>query len=69
MGIRSIIIIQKKNNALVIPRTAMASDDSVQIKDKGKTKTIAVQKGISTLDETEIIKGLDESSQVVVPAQ
>jgi hypothetical protein len=63
------IIIQKKNNALVIPRTAIIAGDSVQVKQNGKTKVIAVQKGISTLDETEIIKGLDESSSVILPAQ
>jgi multidrug efflux pump subunit AcrA (membrane-fusion protein) len=63
------IIIQKKNNALVIPRAALIADDSVQVKQNGKTKIIAVQTGISTLDETEVIKGLDESSQVIFPAR
>lgn len=61
------IIIRKKNDALVIPRAAMIADDSVQVKQDGKIKIIAVQTGIRTLDETEIIKGLDESSQVLLP--
>ncbi len=63
------IIIQKKNNVLVIPRAAMIADDSVQVKQNGKTKTVAVQTGISTLDETEIVKGLNESSEVILSNQ
>ncbi len=68
-SIEANIIIQKKNNVLVIPRAAMIADDSVQVKQNAKTKTIAVQTGINTLDETEIVKGLNESSQVLLPAQ
>jgi len=43
--------------------------DSVQVKQDGKTKIIAVQTGISTLNETEIVRGLNESSQVILPAR
>ena len=63
------IIIQNKNDALVIPRAALIADDSVQVKQDGKTKIIAVQTGISTLNETEIVRGLNESSQVILPAR
>jgi HlyD family secretion protein len=63
------IIIQQKDNALVIPRNALISDDSVQIIQNGKQKTVAVRTGIHTLDETEILEGLDESSQVLLPSQ
>lgn len=63
------IIIQKKSKALVIPQAAMIADDSVRTKQNGKMKTVVVQTGIRTLDETEIINGLDESSQVILPAQ
>jgi multidrug efflux pump subunit AcrA (membrane-fusion protein) len=63
------IVIQQKNNALVIPRNALIADDSVQIMQNGKQKTVAIRTGIRTLDETEILEGLDESSQVIIPSQ
>jgi HlyD family secretion protein len=63
------IIIQQKNNVLVIPRNALVADDSVQVMQNGKQKTVAVRTGIHTLDETEILEGLDESSQVLLPSQ
>lgn len=62
------IIIQKKSNALIIPRNALIADDSVQVKQDGKIKTVYVQTGIHTLDDVEISSGLDESSQVVIPS-
>ena len=61
------IVISTKKNALVIPRAAFVSDDSVQVKEKGETKTVFVKAGIRTLDDVEIIQGLDESSEVVIP--
>ena len=63
------IIIQKKNSVLTVPRLAMVSDDSVMIKQDGKPKTVAVRTGIKTLDEVEIISGLTESSDVIMPSQ
>lgn len=63
------IIIRQKSNALVIPQTAIIGDDSVRVMQNGKSKLIVVQTGIHTLDETEILKGLDESSQIILPAQ
>jgi len=63
------IIIQEKNRSLVVPRNALVADDSVQVKQDGKIKTIHVTTGIFTLDEVEIVNGLDESSVVVIPAQ
>ena len=63
------IIIRQQNNALIIPRKALVADDSVQVKQDGNIKTIAVETGIRTLDDVEIVKGLDESSLVVLPSQ
>lgn len=62
------IIIQQKSHSLVIPRNALVADDSLQVKQDGAIKTIHVQTGILTLDEVEIVTGLDESSLVVIPA-
>jgi HlyD family secretion protein len=63
------IITEQKNNVLVIPRKALVADDSVQVKQDGKIKMMAVKTGIRTLDEVEILSGLDESSEVIVPVQ
>ncbi len=63
------IIIQTKNNVLVLPSNVFISNDSLQIKQNGKIKTIAVKTGIHTLDVVEILSGVDESSQVIVPSQ
>ncbi len=61
------IIIQEKSHALIIPRAAMVADDSVQVKRDGKVKTVFVQTGIQTLDDVEILNGLDESAEVIIP--
>ncbi len=63
------IIIQKKNNVLIIPRNALLAADSVQVKQKGDIKKVFVQTGIVSLDEAEVLSGLDESSEVVLPSK
>ncbi|HVW12381.1 MAG TPA: efflux RND transporter periplasmic adaptor subunit [Mucilaginibacter sp.] len=61
------IIIQRKQQALVIPNKAIIGTDSVKVKQGGKTRNIAIKTGIHTLDETEVLNGLDEQSEVVIP--
>lgn len=61
------IIISKKKSALVIPRSMLIGEDSVMIHADGKEKKIAVTMGIKTLDDVEIISGLDEHSEIVQP--
>ncbi|MBS1502515.1 MAG: HlyD family efflux transporter periplasmic adaptor subunit, partial [Bacteroidetes bacterium] len=61
------IIIQRKQQALVIPNKAIIGTDSVKVKQGGKTRNIAIKTGIHTLDETEVLSGLDEQSEVVIP--
>ena len=62
------IIIQHKDNALVIPNRALIGSDSVKVKRDGKTKNVVIKPGIHTLDETEVLNGLDEQSEVIVPS-
>ncbi|MGN6640400.1 MAG: efflux RND transporter periplasmic adaptor subunit [Mucilaginibacter sp.] len=62
------IIIQRKQQALVIPSNVLLTGDSVKVKEDGHIKTIAVKTGIHTLDEAEILSGLNEQSDVVVPS-
>lgn len=63
------IIVGKKDNALIIPRKALFTTDSIRVKQDGKIKTIRVETGIHSLDETEILKGVDESTFVVIPSR
>ena len=63
------IIIQKKNGAHIIPRRVLVADDSVRIRQNGKQKTIFIRSGIHTLDEIEVLEGLNQSSEIVVPAE
>ena len=60
------IIIQKKSNVLIIPRLALTTSDSVQIKEDGKVKTVGVKTGIRTLNDVEITEGLNETSNIVI---
>lgn len=62
------IIIQHKDNALVIPNRALIGSDSVKVKQGGKSKNVVIKTGIHTLDETEVLNGLDEQSDVIVPS-
>lgn len=63
------ILISQKKNALIIPRAALVAEDSVLLKTDGEPKNHFVQTGIVTLDDVEILKGLDESSRVIIPNQ
>jgi HlyD family secretion protein len=63
------IIIQRKNNALVIPRNALINEDHVRVLENGKQKTIHVQLGIQTLDEVEVLEGLTEASELEISLQ
>ena len=63
------IIIQTKKNALVVPSNAFPSTDSLQVRENGRIKLIGVKTGIRSLDETEIVSGVNEASQIIVPAK
>ncbi|OQP49817.1 hypothetical protein A4H97_28440 [Niastella yeongjuensis] len=60
------IIIQKKNKALVLPRTALAANDSVWVQVNGDKTKKHIQTGITTLENVEIIAGLDETTPVLL---
>lgn len=63
------IIIQKKDKALIIPRAALLANDSVQIRQGNKAVMVWVKTGIKTLEDVEIISGINQSSQIVLPSQ
>ncbi len=63
------IVIQQKQNAWIIPRKALLAGDSIHVKQNGELKTIAVKIGIRTLDDVEVLNGLDEATEVILPTQ
>lgn len=60
------IIIQQKQQALVIPGLALLPGDSVKIKRNGRIITIAVSTGIHTLNEVEVLNGLNEKDDIFI---
>lgn len=60
------IIVQKKKNALVLPRNALVANDSIWIQQNGNKKKMGIKAGITTLDYVEIIAGVDEKTAVLL---
>lgn len=63
------IIVQKKNKALVLPRSALAGNDSVWIQQNKQQVKKRIQTGIITLDHVEVSAGLDERTPVLLNAK
>jgi multidrug efflux pump subunit AcrA (membrane-fusion protein) len=63
------IIIRRKAGCLVLPRIALAGKDSVQIEVGRKQKTVRIETGIATLDDIEVLSGIDENTVVKPPAK
>ncbi len=66
-SIEANIIISEKQNALVVPSQVILSGDSLKVKLDGKVKTIPVKTGIRTLNEVEVLDGVDEKSAIIIP--
>ncbi len=59
------VIFKIKENALVIPRTALSADNVVFIIESGRAKRKVVQTGILLADRVEITAGLNEGDTVI----
>jgi multidrug efflux pump subunit AcrA (membrane-fusion protein) len=60
------IVINEKQNALVIPRYALAGKDSLWIRQNGRSEKIKVETGIASSGYIEILKGINETTQVII---
>lgn len=56
------IIIREKEKAMVIPKSLLLPGDSVIIKSNGSKKKVKITRGIETLDEVEVVDGIDSNS-------
>lgn len=63
------IIIAHKENALIIPRKAVEGENTVYIKATGKDKKVTFKKGLQNLEFVEVVEGLKESDEVVLPKE
>jgi HlyD family secretion protein len=66
LGAEGNIIVRKKESALVIPKGLLLPGDSVLVTVDGEEQKLKVTPGIATLDEVEIVRGLDPSSQLII---
>lgn len=66
LAVEANIIIQQKKQAIVIPKSALLPGDSVLVRTDDDDKKIKVSTGIQTLDEVEILHGLDSTQRLIV---
>lgn len=60
------IIIEERNDVLVIPKEVLAGRDSIWVKEDKKSKKVFVQTGITSFDYVEVISGVDEKTAVIL---
>ncbi len=66
LALEANIVIQQKEKALIIPKAALLEGDSVWIEQEGEVVKRSVKKGIVTLDEVEIVAGIDSATNIVI---
>lgn len=67
MTVETNIIIQKIEKALLIPATAIAKKNKVQVVRDGVLKDLTIVPGIQNGEDIQIISGLAKTDQIVVP--
>lgn len=67
MTVETNIIIQKIEKALLIPATAIAKKNKVQVVHDGVLKDLTIVPGIQNGEDIQIISGLAKTDQIVVP--
>jgi len=65
MAAEANIIIQQKENAQVIPVNTLIGKDSVWVMRKGTQQKVHIQTGLQTLEETEVISGLEPGDKIL----
>lgn len=68
MTMTAIIVIERKDNVLLVPSSAVQSQEGqnvVQVAVNGKTQSVTVETGLTSDTQTEIVAGLNEGDEVV----
>jgi multidrug efflux pump subunit AcrA (membrane-fusion protein) len=63
------IILQTRDNALVVPRQAVRPGDEVIIKTATGDKNVKITKGLMNMESVEVLSGLTEQDEVVMPKE
>lgn len=66
LAVEANIIIRQKDRAIVVPKSVLMSGDSIWIKNAQGERKVKVIRGIETLDEVEIVDGIDSTVQLLV---
>jgi HlyD family secretion protein len=66
LALEANIIIRQKEKALVVPKTALLPGDSILLQTDDGEKKVKVVPGIETIDEVEIMEGLDSTGRLIV---
>jgi multidrug efflux pump subunit AcrA (membrane-fusion protein) len=61
------IIIRQADRALVIPKTVLLGQDSVWVVRDGERQRVRITTGVDNMEAVEVVAGLDETTQVIVP--
>lgn len=67
LALEANILIRQKDKALVVPRKAIIGNDSMMIKTSDGSQKIKIKKGIETLDEVEIVEGIQKDTEIILP--
>lgn len=65
LALEANVIINRKKNALVIPKQLLLPGDSVLISLDGEEKRVKIKTGIQTFEETEVLEGLDPNAVII----
>lgn len=66
LAVEANIVIRKNDSAMVLPRKALQGRDSLRVRTDDGMQFIKVKTGIQTLEEVEIVEGVDTGTQVVI---
>ena len=63
------IILQTKENALVVPRQAIRAGDEVMIKTSTGNKSVKITKGLMNMESVEVLSGITDQDDLVMPKE
>jgi HlyD family secretion protein len=66
LALEANIVIREKEDAVVIPKSALLPGDSIIIKTGKGNQKIKIKTGIATLSEIEVVEGLDAASLIMI---
>jgi HlyD family secretion protein len=66
LAVEANIIIRKKDKAIVVPKSALVDETFLMVENGDKIEKVKIEKGLETLEEVEIVKGISAETQLVI---